>query len=75
MRPAPPTVSGPDLVDSLTRHGFVVVATAAIHCAIRGRGPGRAVVVPLHDELADGTLAAVLGKSGYRLNELPDLLR
>jgi predicted RNA binding protein YcfA (HicA-like mRNA interferase family) len=74
MSPAAPGVSGEDLVDSLSRHGFVVVANAAIHCAIRGRGPGRTVVVPLHDELADGTIAAVLGLTGFRLNELPDLL-
>ncbi len=74
MRQVSPLVSGPELVDTLVRRGFVVAATVGAHCALRGRNSGQAVVVPLHGELSDGTLAAVIRKAGFDLDELPDLL-
>jgi predicted RNA binding protein YcfA (HicA-like mRNA interferase family) len=73
VRSISPPVSGLELVDALERHGFVVVATVGAHSALRGRSSGQAVVVPLHDELSHGTLAAVLQKAGFELDQLPDL--
>lgn len=66
--PALPRVSGAEVVKALERLGFQVVSTRGSHCKLRS---GSAVaIVPLHKELAAGTLASVLRQAGITVDTL-----
>jgi len=67
-----PVVSGARLVRALEKDGFEVVGTKGSHCKLR-RGD-RTVIVPLHDEIATGTLASVLRATGVTAERLRELL-
>jgi predicted RNA binding protein YcfA (HicA-like mRNA interferase family) len=58
MSGALPVVSGKETVQALQRAGFVVVSTRGSHQKLR-HDNGRVVIVPLHRELARGTLASI----------------
>jgi predicted RNA binding protein YcfA (HicA-like mRNA interferase family) len=67
-----PRVSGAEVVRALERLGFVVVSTRGSHCKLRS---GSAVaIVPLHKELATGTLASVLRQAGISADTLRSAL-
>jgi predicted RNA binding protein YcfA (HicA-like mRNA interferase family) len=53
-----PNFSGKDMVDLLERAGFKVVRTRGDHVSLH-KGTSR-TVVPLHKELARGTIGAIL---------------
>jgi predicted RNA binding protein YcfA (HicA-like mRNA interferase family) len=53
-----PVVSGAQVVRALEKDGFEVISTKGSHWKLR-RGP-KTVIVPLHNELATGTLASAL---------------
>lgn len=59
-----PSISGEKTVRALLRDGFVVVSTRGSHRKLRDPERGRTVIVPLHRELARGTLASVLRQAG-----------
>lgn len=63
-----PRVSGSDVVKALGKLGFEVVGTKGSHCKVR-HGAATAIV-PLHKELAVGTLASVLRQAQVSLDEL-----
>lgn len=65
-------VSGPQLVDALKKSGFEVVRMKGSHVSLR-KGTHR-TVVPLHEELAKGTLMAILKQCGLTKEELIKLL-
>jgi predicted RNA binding protein YcfA (HicA-like mRNA interferase family) len=67
-----PAVSGTKLVRALEKDGFEFVSTKGSHCKLR-RGD-RTVIVPLHDEIATGTLASVLRAAGMTPEHLRELL-
>ena len=67
-----PAVSGKRLVRALEKDGFKVIGTKGSHCKLR-RGPST-VIVPLHDEIAAGTLASVLRAAGMTPERLRELL-
>lgn len=69
-----PVVSGAQLVNALTRVGWVSVRQRGSH--VRLKHPNRAVslVVPLHRELKRGTLAGILRDAGVDRDELRRLL-
>ena len=56
------------------RAGFVHVSTRGSHCKLRHTGRGRTAIVPLHRELAIGTLASVLRQAGISAEEFRALL-
>jgi predicted RNA binding protein YcfA (HicA-like mRNA interferase family) len=63
-----PRVSGAEVVKALGKLGFEVVSTRGSHCKLRS---GSAVViVPLHKELAAGTLASILRQAGISADTL-----
>ena len=66
--PELPVVSGPEVVRTLERLGFEQVSQRGSHCKLR-RGD-RTVIVPLHRELANGTLASILRQAGITADEL-----
>lgn len=58
MSPALPVVSGTDVVAALTKAGFVRVSQCGSH--VKMRKDDRVAIVPMHRELAQGTLGSIL---------------
>lgn len=73
MSPALPIVSGERVVTALGKAGFRYVSQRGSHVKLR-RADGRTVIVPLHRELARGTLASILRQSGVSADRLLELL-
>ena len=73
MSPALPIVSGQETVTALEKIGFAQVGQRVSHVKLRNQ-VGRTVIVPIHRELARGTLSAILRQSGVTVGEFIDLL-
>jgi predicted RNA binding protein YcfA (HicA-like mRNA interferase family) len=58
VSPALPSLSGSEVIDALRRAGFESVRTKGSHHKLRS-ADGRGVIVPLHRELARGTLRSI----------------
>lgn len=70
MTPALPRVSGRQVVVALTRLGFEQVGTKGSHAKLRHPETRRVVIVPLHRELAPGTLRSILRQAAVTANAL-----
>jgi predicted RNA binding protein YcfA (HicA-like mRNA interferase family) len=68
-----PVVSGAATVEALAKAGFAQVSQRGSHVKLRGEG-GRTVIVPMHRELASGTLRSVLRQAGLSADEFSRLL-
>jgi predicted RNA binding protein YcfA (HicA-like mRNA interferase family) len=68
-----PMVSGKETVQALQRAGFAVISTRGSHQKLRHE-EGRVVIVPLHRELARGTLASILRQAGLTPEDFKSLL-
>jgi len=66
-----PVLSGKELVSILQKAGFEVVRQKGSHVSLK-KAEFR-TVVPLHDELAKGTLLAILRQTGITKEELERL--
>lgn len=73
MSPVLLILSGAAVVASLEKIGFSQVGQRGSHVKLRNPG-GTTVIVPLHRELARGTLSSVLRQAGIITSELVDLL-
>jgi len=73
VSPALPVVSGVEVVRTLAKVGFVRVSQRGSHVKLR-HDHGRVAIVPLHKELARGTLRSVLRQAGVSPEELAALL-
>jgi len=64
--PKVPRVSGADAVRVLERLGFARMRQRGSHVVLKRTSPGRTTgcVVPLHNELATGTLRGILKQAG-----------
>lgn len=74
--PKLPSVSGERLVRALKRAGFVELRQKGSHVSLE-RMVGEQVfrtVVPIHSELAKGTLSDILKQCGLKVDELIELL-
>ena len=74
MSPALPVVSGRDVVKALGRCGFAEVSQHGSHVKLRNP-EAHTVIVPMHRELAPGTLRSILRQAGIDGDELSALLR
>jgi predicted RNA binding protein YcfA (HicA-like mRNA interferase family) len=74
--PKLPSVSGERVIRALKRAGFVELRQKGSHVSPEKRTPDRILktVVPMHSELAKGTLADILKQCGVSLEEFLDLL-
>jgi len=63
VSPRLPRLSGDEVVRVLQRAGFGPVSQRGSHRKLR-HADGRTVIVPLHRELATGTLASILRQAG-----------
>ena len=68
-----PRVSGADVCRALGRVGFVRVGQRGSHVKLRNDS-GRTVIVPMHREIAEGTLRSILRQAGLTMEEFVTLL-
>lgn len=66
-------LSGAEAVRVLEHAGFAVLSQRGIHRKLR-HPDGRVAIVPLHRELAPGTLQSILRQAGIRPGDLEELL-
>lgn len=67
-----PSLSGEDLIKALKRGGFQIVRQKGSHVSLQ-KGSYK-TVVPLHEELAKGTLLGILRQCGLSKDDLIKLL-
>ena len=68
-----PRVSGAEVVRALERAGFGFRSQRGSHCKLR-HADGRTAIVPMHRELAPGTLRSIVRQAGLSVVELRGLL-
>lgn len=73
MSPKFPVLSGKEMVTALERSGFQFVSQKGSHRKMRGDS-GKVVIIPMHDELAIGTLRSILRQADIHPDELTELL-
>jgi len=76
MTPKLPIISGEKLIDALGKFGYVAVRQKGSHVRLRHpNDPQRLpVTVPLHKEIAFGTLRRILRDAGISVEQLLSLL-
>lgn len=76
--PKLPVLSGKDVVKILSKIGFVHVRTKGSHAILNKHDSEKGKVtipVPLHRELAKGTLKSIMNQAGLTLDDLLKLLK
>jgi predicted RNA binding protein YcfA (HicA-like mRNA interferase family) len=71
--PKLPVLSGKDMIRALEKDGFLIVRQKGSHVSLQ-KGIHK-TVVPIHDELAKGTLLGILKQCGLTKEDLIDLLK
>ena len=71
--PKLPVVSGKDMIRALEKDGFRMVRQKGSHVSLQ-KGIHK-TVVPIHDELAKGTLIGILKQCGLTKEDLIALLK
>ncbi len=73
MSPSLPIVSGREVVRALAEVGFVEVSQRGSHLKLRNAA-NRTVIVPMHRELARGTLRSILRQADLTVDAFTELL-
>jgi predicted RNA binding protein YcfA (HicA-like mRNA interferase family) len=73
VSPALPVVSGQQVVSALLKDGFNQTSQRGSHVKLRDTN-GKVVIVPMHKELARGTLSSILRQSGLDVSKFIELL-
>jgi predicted RNA binding protein YcfA (HicA-like mRNA interferase family) len=73
VSPRLPRISGDEAARALERAGFARVSQRGSHQKLRS-DDRRVVIVPLHRELANGTLRSVIRQSGLTVEEFLERL-
>jgi predicted RNA binding protein YcfA (HicA-like mRNA interferase family) len=68
-----PVVSGADIVRALSKAGFGQVGQRGSHVKLK-HADARIVIVPMHRELATGTLRSILRQTRLTVDDLLALL-
>jgi predicted RNA binding protein YcfA (HicA-like mRNA interferase family) len=68
-----PVISGAQVAKALGRIGFERVSQRGSHIKLR-HSDKRVVIVPLHDELARGTLSSILRQARLTVEEFTRIL-
>ena len=70
-----PRISGRKIVPALSKAGYEKDRQKGSHIVLRQVGaPHRRIVVPDHDEVAKGTLRAIIKQTGLTVEEFKELL-
>ena len=70
----PKDLSGDDVRRALEKAGFARVSQKGSHLKLN-HGDGRVVIVPMHRQLAVGTLRSILRQAKLTIEELLELLK
>jgi predicted RNA binding protein YcfA (HicA-like mRNA interferase family) len=73
VSPSLPVVSGRAVVQALAKAGFAEVSQRGSHLKLRNPA-GKTVIVPLHRELARGTLRSILRQADLTVEAFIELL-
>lgn len=73
MSPSLPIVSGREVVSALAKVGFSEVSQRGSHLKLRNQA-GMTVIVPMHRELARGTLRSILRQADLTVEAFIELL-
>ncbi|MCL6443775.1 MAG: type II toxin-antitoxin system HicA family toxin [Alicyclobacillus sp.] len=73
MSPHLPVLSGQRMLAVLTLIGFVQVSQRGSHVKVR-HPDGRIAILPMHKELAPGTLRSILRQAGLSVDDLRKLV-
>ena len=74
--PKLPVISGIKVVKALAKIGYEIDHQTGSHMILRHKEePHRRLTVPNHDEIAKGTLLAIIRQSGLTRDEFMDLLK
>ena len=73
MSPRLPRISGEEAARAFERTGFARTSQRGSHLKLRSE-QGRIVIVPLHRELATGTLRSIIRQSGLSIEEFLERL-
>lgn len=74
MAKLPVNMSGIDLVKVFTKMGYVIDHQTGSHIILRYKDyPHRRLTVPNHDEIAKGTLRAIIKQAGLTREEFIEL--
>ena len=70
-----PLLSAREIIQALRKIGFVEVSQRGSHRKLQNDSvPVRTVIVPMHDEVARGTLRSILEQAGVDLKAFLELL-
>jgi predicted RNA binding protein YcfA (HicA-like mRNA interferase family) len=73
--PKLPVVSGLEVAKALSKIGYEVDHQTGSHLILRQKKyPYRRITVPMHKELAKGTLRAIIRQAGLTVEEFLELL-
>jgi len=66
--PKLPVLSGKDVIDILKKNGFLILRQKGSHVSLHKIVDDQKfnVIVPMHDELAKGTLMSIIKQSGLK---------
>ena len=74
--PKLPVISGQKLVKALAKLGYIVDHQTGSHIILRHKDqPHRRLTVPNHNELAKGTLRAIIRQAGLAREEFLNLIK
>lgn len=75
--PKLPVVSGKELITALKKAGLIIVRQRGSHISLQKITPEKTykTVVPMHDEVAKGTLLDILRQTGLSKDNLLKLLK
>jgi predicted RNA binding protein YcfA (HicA-like mRNA interferase family) len=73
VSPRLPRISGDEATRALERAGFRRVSQRGSHLKLR-TDDGRVVIIPLHRELATGTLRSIIRQSAMTVDEFLETL-
>lgn len=73
MSPRLPVVSGQDTVRALVTNGFRQISQRGSHVKLRSDA-GKTAIVPMHRELAPGTLRSILRQADISVEQFTALL-
>ncbi|ACM61090.1 putative RNA binding protein YcfA (HicA-like mRNA interferase family) [Caldicellulosiruptor bescii] len=69
-----PVLKPQEIIRALKKLGFEEVSQRGSHLKLKRENPTRIVIVPIHEEVARGTLKSILEQAGISLEEFLQLL-
>ncbi|ADL41973.1 YcfA family protein [Caldicellulosiruptor obsidiansis OB47] len=75
MSPKYPVLKPQEIIRALKKAGFREVSQKGSHFKLKKENPTSIVIIPMHEEVARGTLKSILEQAGISLEEFLKLYR